>query len=72
MTASSGVITSMVAERLCGSMPMTTRSSVELNESSDARSDWCVEPGGQRYFEPSKPLLSLSPLMGDARTAQAK
>jgi len=51
---------------------MTTRSTVELNESSDARSDWCVEPGGQRYFEPSKPLLSLSPLMGDARTAQAK
>lgn len=31
-----------------------------------------VEPGGQRYFEPSKPLLSLSPPWGDARAAQAK
>jgi hypothetical protein len=45
-------------------MPMTTRSDVELNESSDARSNWFIEPGGQRYFEQSKPLLSLSPLLG--------
>jgi len=26
-----------------------------------------VEPGGQRYFQQNKPLLSLSPLWGDAR-----
>jgi hypothetical protein len=31
-----------------------------------------VEPGGQRYFELSKPLLSLSPPWGDARVTQAK
>jgi hypothetical protein len=29
--------------------------------SSDARSKTFIEPGGQRYFEHSKPLLSLSP-----------
>ncbi|WP_158630840.1 hypothetical protein [Micromonospora inaquosa] len=51
---------------------MTTRSDVPLTASSDARSTWVVEPGGQRYFEPSKPLLSLSPPWGDARAAQAK
>ena len=28
---------------------------------SSARSTWFVEPGGQRYFEQSSPLLSLSP-----------
>ena len=62
MMASSPVITSMVAERWCGSMPITTRSDVELTASSDARSNLFVEPGRQRYFEQSKPLLSLSPL----------
>src|SRR6478672_3276059 len=40
--SSSTVITSIVAERLCGSIPITTRSgpgfAVELMESSDARS----------------------------------
>lgn len=65
-------MTSIVAERLCGSIPMTTRSEMPLTASSDARSTWFVEPGGQRYFEPSKPLLSLSPPWGDARAAQAK
>ena len=29
--------------------------------SSDTRSNRFIEPGGQRYFEQSKPLLSLSP-----------
>ncbi|WP_233585307.1 hypothetical protein, partial [Micromonospora sp. BL1] len=60
-------MTSIVAERLCGSIPMTRRADVPLNASSDARSTWVVEPGGQRYFEQSKPLLSLSPPWGDAR-----
>jgi len=32
---------------------------------------WVVEPGGQRYFELSKPLLSLS-WPCDTRAAQAK
>ena len=31
-----------------------------------------AEPGGHRYFELGKPLLSLSPLHGGARSAQAK
>ena len=53
----SPAITSMVAERLCGSMPTTTRSDVELDVSSvpDPRG---VELGGQRYVELSKLLLS--------------
>jgi len=38
---------------------MTTGSAVELKESSDARSNAVVEPGGQRYFEQSKPLTCL-------------
>jgi hypothetical protein len=33
---------------------------------------WVVEPGGHRYFGPSKPLWSLSPPRDDARPAQAK
>src|SRR5205085_2169433 len=36
-------------------------------QSSVARSDRFVEPGGQRYFEPSKPHMSLSQPWGDAR-----
>ncbi|MEV1154780.1 hypothetical protein AB0J27_05125 [Micromonospora chokoriensis] len=51
---------------------MTTRSDVPLTASSDARSTWVVEPGGQRYFEQNKSLLSLSPPWGDARAAQAR
>jgi hypothetical protein len=30
-----------------------------------------IEPGGHRYFEQSKPLLSLSPLWVTPGTAQA-
>jgi hypothetical protein len=29
-----------------------------------------VEPGGQRYFEQNKPLLSLSSPWGDARDCE--
>jgi hypothetical protein len=36
---SSADMTSIVAERLCGSMPTTTRSDLKLTESSDPRSD---------------------------------
>src|SRR3954468_8715429 len=57
----------MVAERLCGSMPMTTRADVEPNGVLRCSIQLVVEPGGQRYFELSKPLLSLSPPWGDAR-----
>jgi hypothetical protein len=64
---SSGAITSMVTDRLCGSMPMTTR----VMGASSARARWDVEQGGQRYFELCRPLLSLS-LLSSARPAQAK
>ena len=64
---SSGAITSMVTDRLCGSMPMTTR--VTLVPPCSSRMD--VEQGGQRYFELCRPLLSLS-LLSSARPAQAK
>jgi hypothetical protein len=60
---SSPVITSIVAERLCGSMPMTTRCDVPYAVLPNSR-PVIVEPGGQRYFEHSKPLLSLSPPCG--------
>src|SRR5215207_3587095 len=54
-------MTSTVAERLCGSMPMTTRSDVELTGVLRCSIQLLVvEPGGQRCFEPHKPLLSLS------------
>jgi hypothetical protein len=66
-TVSSGAITSMVTDRLCGSMPMTTW----VMGASSARARWDVEPGGQRYFELCRPLLSLS-LLSSARPAQAK
>ncbi len=49
-------MTSIVAERLCGSIPMTTLlicSSCPVLAVLDGR-------GGHRYFEQSKPLLSLS------------
>ncbi len=46
----------MVAERLCGSIPMTTWPiAVLLLDPAPT-----FEPGGQRYFEQNKPLLSLS------------
>jgi hypothetical protein len=52
-------MTSIVAERLCGSIPMIT-----WLISSPLLLDHAVlaEPGGHRYFELGKPLLSLSPL----------
>lgn len=47
---------------------MTTRSEVEPNVDPPMLDlTGLVEPGGQRYFELGKPLLSLSPLWGDAR-----
>jgi hypothetical protein len=52
-------MTSMVAERLCGSIPTTTwLIAVLLLDPA-----LTFEPGGHRYFEQSKPLLSLSQLM---------
>ena len=62
-------MTSIVAERLCGSIPMTTwLISVLLLDSCCG----CRARGGHRYFEQNKPLLSLSPLHGSTRPAQAK
>src|SRR5665647_3596055 len=57
---SSPAITSIVTDRLCGSIPMTTRPECTMS-SSAARTGVVVEQGGHRYFELSKPLLSLSP-----------
>ena len=65
---SSPAITSIVADRLCGSIPITT-------------TDWSMpcshlelfEQGGQRYFELGKPLLSHSrPSGAEPGVAQAK
>ena len=61
-------MTSIVAERLCGSIPMTTWLIPVLLLAA-----LCMaEPGGHRYFEQSKPLLSLSSLHCGTRSAQAK
>jgi hypothetical protein len=60
-TASSPAMTSIVAVRLCGSIPMTTW----LSQSSCSTLLWLPgKGGGHRYFEQNKPLLSLSPLHG--------
>ena len=64
---SSPVITSIVTDRLCGSIPITT--AIHL-QSSLTRSDTGIEPGGHRYFELSNPLLSHS-RPGGARATQA-
>ena len=72
-TVSSAAITSTVTDRLCGSIPMTTRSGrllIPVLRCSILH--LVVEPGGHRYFEPSKPLLSLSPPLATPGTAQAK
>ena len=55
-TVSSPAMTSIVAERLCGSIPMITLA----HPVPPARSADLGEPGGHRYFELNKPLLSLS------------
>jgi hypothetical protein len=67
-TDSSPAMTSMVAERLCGSIPMTTWfiAAFLLGPAEIA------EQGGHRYFEQNKPLLSLSPAHHGTRPAQAK
>jgi hypothetical protein len=50
-------MTSIVADRLCGSIPMMTWLICFLLPSAEL-----IEGrGGHRYFELSKPLLSLSP-----------
>ena len=68
-TASSPAMTSIVAVRLCGSIPMTTwLISVLLLDPAAVAG----QGGGHRYFEQNKPLLSLSPLHGSTRPAQAK
>ena len=62
-------MTSMVAERLCGSIPMTTwliLSSLPGPAMNAGRR------GGHRYFEQNKPLLSLSRCHGSTQPAQAK
>ena len=51
-------MTSIVAERLCGSIPMITWL---ISSPSYSIMLFFTEPGGHRYFELSKPLLSLSP-----------
>ena len=62
-------MTSIVAVRLCGSIPMTTWLISVLHSIMLL----VAEPGGgHRYFEQGKPLLSLSPLHGSTRPAQAK
>jgi len=69
--SSTPVITSIVTDRLCGSMPITT---CDLDATWSSLPDIAapfletnqldVEPRGHRYFEPSKPLLSLSRSVG--------
>lgn len=51
-------MTSMVAERLCGSIPMMTAPT----PSSSTRPSRC-QRGGERFFELGRPLLSHSPAM---------
>ncbi len=56
--ASSAFMTSIVTDRLCGSIPITTgptSPSISFMLSSDLEPGWVVERGGQRYFEQSKP-----------------
>jgi hypothetical protein len=50
------VMTSIVADRLCGSIPMMTWLICFLLPSADVLD----RRGGHRYFELSKPLLSIS------------
>ena len=66
-TVSSLSITSIVADRLCGSIPITT---VLICAPRPSPLN-CPGEGGHRYFELSKPLLSLSLPIG-TRPAQAK
>jgi hypothetical protein len=56
-TVSLASLTSIVADRLCGSMPITTAFIAGL-QSLDPIT--VFEQGGHRYFEQNKPLLSLS------------
>ena len=56
-TASSAVMTSIVADRLCGSIPITTALITTLHPISPVH---LRGEGGHRYFELRKPLLSLS------------
>jgi hypothetical protein len=46
-------MTSIVADRLCGSIPITTR---PMRYVSSPRTQWTNVEGGQRYFELGKPL----------------
>jgi hypothetical protein len=50
-------MTSIVADRLCGSIPITT---ALIAPSAQLAGNFPGE-GGHRYFELRKPLLSLSP-----------
>jgi hypothetical protein len=53
---------STVTDRLRGSMPITTRSAAAfIRVLRCSILNLVVEPGGHRYFEPSKCLLTLSP-----------
>ena len=55
-------ITSIVAERLCGSIPITTRldvTDVDPSESSDGRVTTDHRAGGKRCFEPHEPFSGL-------------
>ena len=59
-TTSSAIITSIVAQRLCGSMPMTTRPRSVLIGPPTIDPSPALETGGQRHFECDRPLLSFS------------
>ena len=61
-------MTSIVADRLCGSIPITTAPIAFLHPLDPTT---VFELAGHRYFEQSKPLLSLS-RSGGVRAAQAK
>ena len=58
------VITSIVADRLCGSIPITTRSACSpMHPPRCSIQHWSSSREGQRYFELGKPLLSLFPTL---------
>ena len=51
-------VTSIVADLLCGSIPITTPAPIASSSTSQPVTGF--ELGGHRYFEQSKPFLSLS------------
>ena len=68
-TVSSPAITSIVADRLCGSIPMTTALIVHL---SSARTDHGCRAGRAPLLRAEQTPLEPLPAQGGARPAQAK